>query len=374
MSYRQQPPKPVGGFYPQTKVYSDGSHYIAIPHTERPYRPKKKRREEVVVVREETDLTQKDGVPPVNDDAFVSHAENNDMNAGMPVFTEESSAQDNATAADKNTVKASDMKKINPSERKMTKRELFNELYVGYLNLPKRERREKLIEKLRPYFKDEERTATFVDVNLERKRRNLIARRIRLTRKVNLAEFNYFVTFTYNSALHTEESFKKKLRTSLRHLTERKSWKYIGVWERSPEKKRLHFHGIFNIPEGTMPGNLVEKRDYNTTSHCMKTTVQNTYFNERFGRSDFEKIEGNGRLGEAVAYIMKYIEKSGEKIVYSRGLPQFFISDISEEDIVTKVGVEDSKLLLFDNFTCWDEGEKIGEVSADTIKKLRKSN
>lgn len=364
--YRKDEPLHVGEFYPECKVYSDGSHFIAIPHTERPYRPKKKRREEVVVVHEETDLTQKDSVSPSNDDAPIPHVENSDMVAGMPTSMEELSAQDKAIVSDKpQTVR---------QERCITKRELFNELYAECLNIPKRERREKLIEKLRPYFKDKEKTAMFVDTNLERKRRNLIARRIRLIRKVNLQEFNYFVTFTYDGKIHTEESFKKKLRTCFRHLTERKGWKYIGVWERSPKKKRLHFHGIFNIPEGSMPGELFEKRDYNTTSHCMKTTVQNTYFNERFGRSDFEKIEGNGRLGEAVAYIMKYIEKSGEKIVYSRGLPQYFISDIREEDIVTTVGMEDSKLLLFDNFTCWDEGCRIGEVSADTIQKLRKSN
>ena len=27
--------------YPKTKVYSDGRHYIAIPHTENPYRRKR---------------------------------------------------------------------------------------------------------------------------------------------------------------------------------------------------------------------------------------------------------------------------------------------------------------------------------------------
>jgi len=32
--------------------------------------------------------------------------------------------------------------------------------------------------------------------------------------------------------------------------------------------------------------------------------------------------------------MVKYIEKTGEKIVYSRGLPQFFISDVMDEDIV----------------------------------------
>ena len=41
---------------------------------------------------------------------------------------------------------------------------------------------------------------------------------------------------------------------------------------------------------------------------------------------------------------------------------------------MTRVGVEEKKLLLFDDFGCWDEGEYIGAVSKDTIKRLRTSN
>ena len=79
-------------------------------------------------------------------------------------------------------------------------------------------------------------------------------------------------------------------------------------------------------------------------------------------------------LGNSVAYLMKYLEKTGEKIVYSKGLPQYFISDIMDDDVVTTIGLEDKKLLLFDDFTCWDEGEYIGTVSKITIKQMRKSN
>ena len=225
-----------------------------------------------------------------------------------------------------------------------------------------------------PYFNDERQAAEYVDRNFERKRRNLITRRIRLTRKANLQNFNYFVTFTYDDKKHTEATFRKKLKNCLSLFCSRKGWKYIGVWERSPEKQRLHFHGVFDIPEGTMPGVLFEKNDYNLKKHKRQITVQNSYFNDRFGRCDFEIIEGYGKLGETLAYIMKYMEKSGEKIVYSKGLPQYFISDIFVGDIVCPVGLEDAKLLLYDNFSCWDEGTLIGEVSADTIKHLRKSN
>lgn len=63
----------------------------------------------------------------------------------------------------------------------MTKKELFNELYQQYLYLKKNERRDKLIAALRPYFKSDQAVKNYVDSNIERKRRNLICRRIRLT-------------------------------------------------------------------------------------------------------------------------------------------------------------------------------------------------
>lgn len=71
---------------------------------------------------------------------------------------------------------------------------------------------------------------------------------------------------------------------------------------------------------------------------------------------------------------MKYIEKTGERIVYSKGLYQYFISDIMDDDIVCPYGEEDKKLLLFDDFKCWDEGLYMGNVSVDVIAKMRKSN
>lgn len=123
-----------------------------------------------------------------------------------------------------------------------------------------------------------------------------------------------------------------------------------------------------------MPGYFIQKEDYSFKRHRRQITNQNTYFLENYGRNDFEKIEDNSRVGDALAYIMKYMEKSEEKIVYSKGMPQYFISDIMDEDIVCRVGIEDQKLLLFDNFSCWDEGEYIGQVSRETITKMPKAN
>ena len=117
---------------------------------------------------------------------------------------------------------------------------------------------------------------------------------------------------------------------------------------------------------------MIEKEDYNLTTHRRQITHQNTYFNERFGRNDFETIDDKSKLGHAVAYILKYIEKTGEKIVYSKGLPQYFLSDVMDEDIVCPYGIEDKKLLLYDDFRCWDEGVLMGKVSKDVIDRMPK--
>ena len=207
--------------------------------------------------------------------------------------------------------------------------------------------------------------------------RNLIERRKRLVRKIYIGNWNYFCTFTYNDKLHNEDSFKRKLKDCFKKLSYRKGWIYIGVWERSPKNERLHFHGIFYIPEEAMVGEFIEVNDYSFNSRKRQITMQNTYFNERFGRSDFKPIDRSDphALRRAARYLMKYLEKSGERIVYSKNTPTYFVSDILNEDVACTMGDDDYvKLVLFDDFSCWNEGCYMGKVSPETISKMRKVN
>lgn len=324
--------------YAEAKVYYDGSHYIAIPHTER----KNKRRriiveEQITVVekeKEEGSETEKVDEPLTN--LFDSEEQQD---------TEKEEKQSNVSE-----------KSV---ERRMTRKELFEQLYKEYLSLKKAERQRKILKDMLPYFDSEEKAKEYVNENLERKQRNLICRRVRMSRKAHLANFNYFCTFTYNDKLHTEDTFRKKLKNKLSLLAYRKGWKYMGVWERSPEKNRLHFHGLFHIPDGTIPSDMEVVKDYSKPNHKMQESLQCKYFTENFGRNDFKELNKH-KLGESLAYLMKYIEKSGERIVYSKGMYQYFISDIMDDDVVTTIGQEDKKLLLFDDFECWDEGCLMG--------------
>lgn len=348
--------------YGEAKVYNDGSHFVAIPHTETPRKWGKYKSPPAVATTAKRPVEQES--LDVEKLFQECDPEERVFDLKSPPFVENKPAQ----------MAVQNVKSEPNIPRQPSEKEVFNEAYAKHLDTPKCQRKKAILEEVKPRFKNEREAELFVDANMARKKNNLISRRIRMLRKAYLQEFNYFVTFTYNDAIHTEDSFKLKLRRCLAHYSYRRGWKYIGVWERSPEKNRLHFHGLLYVPEGTMPGEIKEVSSYSFSEHRMQKTYLNTHFENEFGRNDFFPLESKEQIGPVLAYVLKYIEKSGEKIVYSRGLPQFFISDILDEDVVCRTGLEDKKLLLFDNFSCFDQGCYVGPVSKETIKQLRKSN
>ena len=249
----------------------------------------------------------------------------------------------------------------------------FETAYAESQALPKCERKQYIAERLQNDFATVEEAKEYARRQTERKRNNACKRYTRLWRKVYLqGRWDYFVTLTYDNAKHTEESFRQSLRNTLKHLVSRKGWKYIGVWERSASE-RLHFHGILYIPEHAMIGELKQVSDYSTKQHRMQTTYQNTHFLRYFGRNDFKAIDKNDVV-QSVRYLLKYIEKSGERLVFGGDLPTYFKSDITDEDIVCPTGIDGKKMLLYDDFNCWEDGCLVGKVCAETISRMPKGN
>lgn len=334
--------------YPNAKIYFDGSHYIAIPHTERPNKKRHKEKDEEFVVEETADSVSvrstkaiQDGMIPVPQPEV------------LPFVVEESELP-----------------------KTVTRKSEFNRLYEESKGMSKDERKEYITENMSVFFKNGGDSDEYVQTQLSNKKRAIQSRRLRFIRKAYMHDFNYFATFTYDDAKHTEASFRKKLSNTLRHLVTRNFWKYMGVWERAPKTERLHFHGLLEVPDGQMIGEMITERSWSTRLRKMQESLQNTYFNSKFGRSDFEEISKDGPqdYANAIAYILKYIEKTGERIVYSRGLPMYMISDIEDDDVATLFGLEDKKLLLFDDFNCWDNGEWIGAISKETKALMPKTN
>lgn len=339
----------------QAKVYNDGGHFIAIKRTTRPKKERRIKPEKTVVV-DEVNLTL-DGI-----DDNVEIAKNCQENH---LYADEKPSNEEAYEKTKNT-------QIKVKE--MTLKEVFNTLYQESTNYKKKERKPKIIKAMRKFFKTDKECQDFVASNIERVERNLICRKVRLSRKVNLNPFNYFVTFTYDNKLHTEESFYKKLKAFFRNMCHRYNWEYIGVWERASTTKRLHFHGLFIIPDGTIPGSLSERKDYNTNLHKMQTITQSDKITEKFGRNDFRPLNPEYTSNMALAYIMKYLEKTETELVSSRNLSQYIVSDILDDDILCQYGENENKFVLYDKFLCIDEGTIMGEASPDVIKQMPKAN
>ena len=106
-----------------------------------------------------------------------------------------------------------------------------------------------------------------------------------------------------------------------------------------------------------MVGELTETRDYSTKDYRMQTAHQNTYFLERYGRNDFQPLGSPMEIQHSLGYLMKYIEKSGERLIYGGKPPTYFVSDIMDEDILCPCGIDDRKAVLADDFTCIKNGE-----------------
>ena len=275
-----------------------------------------------------------------------------------------------------NTQRKSEKKSKVSTVEEIELKEKFEQAYAEAKSKGYKQKSKEILDIVASNFENEEKAEDFVNVNMERKKRNKIERDKRLSRKLYTNEWNYFVTLTYDDKLHTEESFMKGIQNFLKHAVYRKKWKYIGVWERGNKTNRLHFHGIFYIPEEQMIGELFEKRDYDLRSHKMRTTIQNTHLNKRFGRSDFEKITHRDVLQSSLAYMKKYITKQGGKLIVSKNVPTYYITDIMEEDIACKYNdkEEDTRVVLFDNSKCFNEGVYVGELCAETKEKLKKAN
>ena len=264
---------------------------------------------------------------------------------------------------------------IPPTPKEVEQKERFEAAYKESQKLPRKERKTYMRKAMEETIPDKEQRKEYVERNNERKKTNKIRRKVRLSKKVNLQrEWNFFCTFTFSDALHTEESFRKSLRNTFKHLVARKGWKHVGVWERGGETGRLHFHGIFYIPPGGMVGEIVETKDYSTKVHRMQTAHQNTYFLERYGRNDFQALGSPMEVQHSLGYLMKYIEKSGERLIYGGDLPTYFVSDVMNEDILCPCGIDDRKAVLADDFTCMVDGEVMGKVSKEVIEKMPKAN
>ena len=245
----------------------------------------------------------------------------------------------------------SSKKPVKQEKTKEEKNEFFDSLYstatqLGYV---RSERLDFIRTGLTKFFSDcgiDE----YISERIKKKLHNTYVRKKRFRRKAYLNKWNYFITITYDDEKQTEDSFRKKLRKCLSNLHTRRGWKYMGVFERAPETGRLHFHALVYVPVGEMLGSITEVKDYSTAQGKMQITHSNSFFERYFGRNDFEEMtETQLRYGNTLNYILKYIEKTGERIVYSRGIPTVICKQVSDSNVITEFIDYVEKFVFFDN-------------------------
>lgn len=190
----------------------------------------------------------------------------------------------------------------------------------------------------------------------------------RYRRKLGWFHPNWFITFTYDDELTDAESFEIKLRRCLANLAFRNGWKYIGAREFGSKGGRLHFHFIAYIPEGNMVGQLF--KDYHWDGFKREYFTNNTFFHERFGDAEFKRVEGSDILsGRLSNYLIKYLEKQDQKLIYSRGLATEVEMEASAEDVFyTFIDYHTEKLYL--SMDLFYSEEEIKRFSPETFFKI----
>ena len=189
--------------YRKVKVYSDGSHYIGIPYEPNPYaQSRRPHYEETIEIKESVNESE---------DADKGFASDNEQVSQNLTDVQQKSA---------------------PTVKRMTRKELSDELYQKSFDRKKSEQKSFIVQEMLPYFKDGISCHAFVEENFARKHRYTVSRKIWLWRKVNHQRFNYFVTFTCDNRKLTEERFAKK------------SFEYIKTL---CKQKRLEIHGSLGM-------------------------------------------------------------------------------------------------------------------------------
>lgn len=264
--------------------------------------------------------------------------------------------------------------KANLTPEQAERKQAFETAYKDSKKLPYKKRDKFMNEWLKTAIPDDAERKAFISENNERKDRNRSKKYTLLWRKVRLQRWNWFVTLTFDSSKQTAETFKAKLTDTLKKMVQRRGWKYIGAWEHGSNTERLHFHGIFVIPENDMVGDLETVSDYSTKRKRMQKKLQNTYFYKRFGLNEFVEINKRD-VERSVKYIIKYIEKEGGRLCQGGDIKPYFVATVLDKDIVCPYGEEERKYILADNFICVDENGVVhGAVSPEVIDQMPKSN
>ena len=269
---------------------------------------------------------------------------------------------------------------IEPTKREKSDFDIkFRECYLESLRRRKRvaqdEQRSFILMKLREEFPDVPDLAEKVDAKLCPEITAYYKRLRRLSEKLFLNRFNYFVTLTYDDKkFESEEEFRKAITMTLAHFANRRGWRYCYCFERGGLNGRLHIHGFFYVPKGEMPGEIAVRKKYRVKDNKLQILNVNTWFEENYGINEFSPLDRDiVRLGDVIKYCSDYCFKSGDNVHYSRHLPCALEETVNNSDIYGKFEENVEKFILDEETVKFlEEDDVVPEyVTLDYIKSTK---
>ena len=146
--------------YGETKVYFDGSHYIAIPHTERPPSKRKKK----VNIDDMAPIKRKENISYEPKDSGFILVPRKDGKLPLEVLTEQSQKKEITPKTEQPEKPA-----IRISEKVKTKKDLFEELYIMYIELPYKAKEESILQDMAVFFPNDGKLSEYVKDSWKRK-------------------------------------------------------------------------------------------------------------------------------------------------------------------------------------------------------------
>ena len=147
----------------------------------------------------------------------------------------------------------------------------------------------------------------------------------------------------------------------------------MGVFEYGEANGAIYFHALIYVPEGEMVGDIVAVSEYSKKRGERYTRYGNTFFDDAFGKSDFQDVNPVLlKRGGTSRYLVKYITKTGEKIVYSRGIPAEICKELSDNDVVGTYLDFVTKYVLWDDVLDWERDIKDYGKKKEEVKRQRR--
>ncbi|MDE6294104.1 MAG: hypothetical protein K2L88_05745 [Clostridiales bacterium] len=185
-------------------------------------------------------------------------------------------------------------------------------------------------------------------------------RKKRFFRKKDQVRWTAWITITYSDEkFKSEEDFMRTLKTFFKNKAhaDRGNWLVMGQFEHGEERGRLHFHGFFYIPQGTVSRELVNRSKFSDKEQKWHNYKADTELLEKFGDNEYEDITDATQkdihaMAKYTDKMTRYMDKGG-KVFYSRHIPMDFELDVLGQDIFTKFTIVHKRQVV--RYVMWND-------------------